>query len=130
MNVMKMKVVACAAAVLAGLVLRADEVVLTPGQVDVVLPKKAWPVEKFAAEELTNFLSRVLGKDVPVVRKPAADRAGINFRWQINGVWAICASLQQYAVLGSQARASVRASSAYYARTDLLRGTCGVECSF
>ena len=60
----------------------------------------------------------------------ATERAGLNFRWQINGAWAICASLQQYAVLGHQARASVRSSSAYYARTDLLRGTCGVEYSF
>ena len=125
-----MKFVSLVAVALTGAALFADEVVLAPGQVDVVLPKKAWPVEKFVAEELTNFLSRVLGKDVPVVRKPAADRAGINFRWQINGVWAICASLQQYAVLGHQARASVRSSSAYYARTDLFRGTCGVEYSF
>ena len=61
----------------AGAAFGAGEVVLAPGQVDVVLPQKAWPVEKFAAEELTNFLSRVLGSDVPIVRRPAADRAAI-----------------------------------------------------
>lgn len=77
MNGKQVKIVGCVVAVLMGAPLRADEVVLTPGQVDVVLPEKAWSVEKFAAEELTNFLSRVLGKDVPVVRKPAADRAAI-----------------------------------------------------
>ena len=77
MNGKQVKIVGCVVVVLMGAPLRADEVVLTPGQVDVVLPKKAWPVEKFAAEELTNFLSRVLGADVPIVRKPAADRAAI-----------------------------------------------------
>ena len=77
MNAKKVKLVACATVLLAGMALRADEVVLAPGRVDVVLPKKAWPVEKFAAEELTNFLSRVLGAAVPVVQKPAADRAAI-----------------------------------------------------
>ena len=77
MNGKQVKIVGCVVVVLMGAPLRADEVVLTPGQVDVVLPKKAWSVEKFAAEELTNFLARVFGADVPIVRKPAADRAAI-----------------------------------------------------
>ena len=35
--------------------------VLKPGEVDVVVPAKPLPVERFAAQELTNVLSRVLG---------------------------------------------------------------------
>lgn len=48
---------------------------LLPGRTEVVLPTKPLPIERFAAQELTNFLSRVLGAPVPViegVRKTSA----------------------------------------------------------
>ena len=45
---------------------------LNPGEVEVVLPAKPLPVERFAAQELTNFLSRVLGAPVPVRASPGA----------------------------------------------------------
>ena len=45
---------------------------IRPGAVDVVLPKKPLPIERFAADELTNFLSRVLGAPVPVVENGRA----------------------------------------------------------
>ena len=57
---------------------RAEEcVVLRPGDVDVVLPARPLPVERFAADELTNFLSRVLGAPVPVVEKAEGRRTAI-----------------------------------------------------
>ena len=49
--------------------------VIRPGEVEVVLPEKALPVERFAAQELTNFLSRVLGGSVPIVTKAEKGRA-------------------------------------------------------
>ncbi|MBO7683982.1 MAG: DUF4838 domain-containing protein, partial [Kiritimatiellae bacterium] len=54
-----------------------DAVAIRPGAVDVVLPKKPLPIERFAADELTNFLSRVLGAPVPVVEKAVAGRSAI-----------------------------------------------------
>ena len=50
---------------------------LKPGEVDVVLPAKPLPVESFAAQELTNFLSRVLGSPVPVVEKAREGRGAV-----------------------------------------------------
>ena len=44
----------------------AAEALVKPGEVDVVLPAKPLPIERFAADELTNFLSRVLGAPVPI----------------------------------------------------------------
>ena len=54
-----------------------ESVVLRPGEIDVVLPEKPLPVESFAAQELTNFLSRVLGAPVPVVEKAREGRGVI-----------------------------------------------------
>ena len=47
-------------------------VAIRPGEVDVVLPAKPLPIERFAANELTNFLSRVLGAHVPIVEDGGA----------------------------------------------------------
>ena len=52
------------AAMLSGM---AAAITLEPGAVEVVLPVKPFPVEQFAAQEMTNFLSRVLGAPVPTV---------------------------------------------------------------
>ena len=49
---------------------------LKPGAVDVVVGRKAPPAVRFAADELTNFLSQVLGAAVPIVGKPS-DRTAI-----------------------------------------------------
>ena len=48
-----------------------------PGAVDVVVAVKAPPVVRFAADELTNFLSRALGKAVPVVTAPTPGNTSI-----------------------------------------------------
>ena len=57
----------CALAAATVFSVHAEEcIVIRPGEVDVVLPAKPLPVERFAAQELTNFLSRVLGAPVPV----------------------------------------------------------------
>ena len=59
---------ACALAAATALSAFAEKcVVIRPGEVEVVLPAKPLPVERFAAQEMTNFLSRVLGAPVPVV---------------------------------------------------------------
>ena len=58
----------CALAAATALSAFAEEcVVLRPGEVEVVLPAKPLPIERFAADELTNFLSRVIGAPVPVI---------------------------------------------------------------
>ena len=46
------------------------DVVLTPGRTQVVIPAAAPKAVVFAAEEMTNFLSRVLGGDVPLASAP------------------------------------------------------------
>ena len=52
-------------------------VTLTAGKTEVVLGEKPTRVAQFAAEEMTNFLSRVLGTAVPVVAKPTSGVTGI-----------------------------------------------------
>ena len=58
-------------------------VTFTADNTEVVLGEKPTPVVQFAAEEMTNFLSRVFGAAVPVVAKPTPGRAGI---WLGTGV--------------------------------------------
>ena len=53
------------------------EVEIRPGTVEVVLSEKPLPVVQFAADELTNFLSRALGKAVPVVTAPTPGKMSI-----------------------------------------------------
>ena len=50
---------------------------LSSGKVEVVLAAKPTRVAQFAAEEMTNFLSRVLGADVPIVKTPTAGMAQV-----------------------------------------------------
>ena len=47
---------------------------LLPGSVDVLIAKDAPPTVTFAAGELTNFLSQVLGVAVPLVNEPRSGR--------------------------------------------------------
>ena len=47
--------------------------VIEPGRVEVVVAADAKPAVLFAADEATNFLSRVLGRAVPVVGSPSGD---------------------------------------------------------
>jgi len=46
-----------------------ESVTLTAENVRVVIAKDAGPVVRFAADEMTNFLSRVLGAPVPIVHE-------------------------------------------------------------
>ena len=64
------------AAALATGVVRAD-VALVAGEIDVVVQDKACPVVRFAADELTNFLSRATGCAVPVVNASRPGRVAI-----------------------------------------------------
>jgi len=65
------------AAVLACGALNAAEVVLPRGETEVVLPAKAAASTRYAAEELTNFLSRVFSAPVPIVAEPTPGRASV-----------------------------------------------------
>ena len=47
---------------------------LERGMVDVLVAEDVPPVVRFAADEMTNFLSQVLGAEVPIVREPQAGR--------------------------------------------------------
>ena len=63
----------CALAAVTALSIVAEEcVALRPGTVEVVLPARPFPAECFAAQEMTNFLSRVLGAPVPIVEDGGA----------------------------------------------------------
>lgn len=62
---------------LTGLCAFAQSVVFEPGKTDVVIEQAAPPVVRFAAEEATNFLSRVLGLSVPIVNSPREGRAAL-----------------------------------------------------
>ena len=46
-----------------------QETVLEPGRVQVIIAEDALKNVRFAAQEMTNFLSRVLGAEVPIVEK-------------------------------------------------------------
>jgi len=56
-----------------------EETVLEPGRTQVVIADDACPVVKFAAQEMTNFLSRALGAPVPIVEK-LESRVGVGER--------------------------------------------------
>ena len=70
-HITKAAALCAVATMLAGM---AAALTLEPGAVEVVLPAKPLPVERFAAQEMTNFLSRVLGAPVPVVEKEEGKR--------------------------------------------------------
>ena len=55
----------------------ADGVCLKPGETEVVIARNASKVVRFAADEMTNFLSRAFGASVPVVTAPIAGKASI-----------------------------------------------------
>lgn len=58
----------------------AADVSFTAGTVEVLVPPSAetsLPVAFFAAQEMTNFLSRAFGAAVPLVREPTAGRTAI-----------------------------------------------------
>lgn len=64
-----MKTAVCCIAAVGALCAGAADFV--SGRVQVVIEADAPKVVRFAAEEATNFLSRVLGADVPIVKEPA-----------------------------------------------------------
>jgi len=71
----------CLSAALASLALppahAGESVAIAPGEVEVVIPAAPLAVERFAAQELTNFLSRVLGAPVPVGANAEGRRTAI-----------------------------------------------------
>ena len=54
--------------------LPSDAATLSRGKVDVLVAEAPPPVVRFAADEMTNFLSQVLGAEVSIVREPKAGR--------------------------------------------------------
>ena len=64
-------------AAVAGMALSAHGLELTSGGVDVVVAADAPSTTRFAASEMTNFLSRVLGASVPVVHEPSPGRVPV-----------------------------------------------------
>lgn len=56
---------------------RSADLVLEPERTEVLISAKATSPTRFAASELTNFLSRVFGRAVPVVKTPTAGRTQI-----------------------------------------------------
>ena len=51
--------------------------VLRPGRVQVVIDEESPGTVRFAAAETTNFLSRVLGADIPIVNEPCVGNVSI-----------------------------------------------------
>ena len=56
---------------------QAKTLTLSPGSVEVVVEASAPRTVRFAACEMTNFLSRAFGKEVPIVAAPTAGRVPI-----------------------------------------------------
>ena len=52
-------------------------VTFTPENIEVVIERKALPVVRFAAQEATNFLSRVFRSPIPVVNAPSVNKSSI-----------------------------------------------------
>ena len=50
---------------------------LSAGNIEVLVAPKAPDVTMFAAEEMTNFLSQVLGAAVPIVKSPTEGKASV-----------------------------------------------------
>ena len=69
--------VLCALLVFLGLDAFSQGVVFEAGKVDVVVARRAVDSVAWAAEEATNFLSRVLGAPVPVVNAPREGRTAL-----------------------------------------------------
>ena len=77
---MKSRIVFVAAIAAASLVSSAQETAycrLTADNSEVVIPRKAWATVQFAAQEMTNLLSEVFGKSVPLVHNPTQGRVSI-----------------------------------------------------
>ncbi len=72
-SVMALSVVLSAMMGLAGY----DRVLLRPDKTVVVIDAQAVPVVRFAAEEMTNFLSRTFGAAIPLVTEPMAGKTSI-----------------------------------------------------
>lgn len=68
----------------------AEALTLTPGNVDVVIPRRSPGVVAFAADEMTNFLSRVLGAPVPIRNKPDRNRVSIVLG---TNMWSVAAGV-------------------------------------
>ena len=60
-----------------GLIAALLAVTLTPTSTEVVIEKDAVPTVRFAADELTNYLGRVLGAAVPLVHEPTDGKASV-----------------------------------------------------
>ena len=73
----KMKRAALAAAMTLAICQAGADVRLAAGKIDVVISGEACPTVRFAAGELTNFLSRATGRAVPVVGAPMPGRTAI-----------------------------------------------------
>ena len=52
-------------------------VTFTADNTEIVIERKAFPVVKFAAQEATNFLSRIFGAPIPVVNAPTPGKSSI-----------------------------------------------------
>ena len=72
-----MKRLAMPAAALAAFCCQAGSVEFSAGTVEVLIPPKAFKSVRFAADEMTNFLSRVLGGEVPIATQPSPSRVSI-----------------------------------------------------
>ena len=54
-----------------------DDLVMTPGNAEVVVPQGASPAAYFAADEMTNFLSAAFGANVEIKPAPTAGKVSI-----------------------------------------------------
>ena len=71
---------------------KADGIVLKPGRVRVVVAEGCAPSVRFAANEMTNFLARVLNAQVPILAKPD-DSSGVNIILG-NNEWSLAENLK------------------------------------
>ena len=74
---MRAAVLLFAGAALVSPAIARGDVVILPGKVDVVVDRRAPECVRFAAAEMTNLLSKVLGAEIPVVNGFVEERAAI-----------------------------------------------------
>ena len=92
-----------------------SQVELTGETAEVVIAADAPKSVVFAADEATNFLSRVFGREVPLVRKPSAGRVPVFLG---SNSWAVAAGVRTDDLSRDAFRIVVRPDGVYIAGRD------------
>ena len=96
----------------------AGAVELECGRVEVVVAQHSPGTTLFAGEEATNFLSRILGGDVPLVRRPTQDHTSIVLG---TNEWSVSAGIDVKGLVRDGFRIAAQGDRVYIAGQDDFR---------